>query len=200
MPSIRFSRADFVESFSSDSYRMITRTSLVKDSAPKQIFFIEAFSWQVWIAVLALGVLIMIITLFDRNFAPAPPFTQLPLNEHSRFQRARYTIMKSKIPYRIRQAFFNTMMRLVAQSPEGQDNHKRGTKQRFISVISILIDFFLVTVFQASVTVQVLVTVPMSVFESIEDVQTCRIPADRICIPHDDAAEQFWYQAIAPSQ
>lgn len=189
---------DFVAPYSTDSYGMITRSKLIKDSAPKSVIFRDAFSGPVWGGIASLVVLITILTLFDRNFAPATRLQQPALEECTTLQRLQYVLLKSKILYRIRKAIFNTFMNMVAQSPEdgSADGKKQGTKQRLISITSILVGFFLITVFQASVTVQVLVTAPVSDFETIEDVKSCRITADRICIPKGGSAEQYWKQTI----
>jgi hypothetical protein len=52
--------------------------------------------------------------------------------------------------------------------------------------------------FQASVTVQVLVTVPKSEFGSILDVKSCRIPVSRMCYAGNGASKKFFDVALAP--
>lgn len=196
-PSVRFSLVDFVAAYSTDSYSMVTRAELVRDSAPKNVIFKDAFSNQVWGAIFSLGILIVLLTLFDRNFAPAPRAME-PSADLTALQRAQHFLLKTKLLYRIRQAVFNMLMHMVALSSDEATpvNYKQRTRQRVINLMSILIGFFLITVFQASVTVQVLIASPVSIFESIEDVKSCKIPSDRICVSQGGASAQFWKQAI----
>lgn len=48
-------------------------------------------------------------------------------------------------------------------------------------------------------TVQVLVTTPVSEFGSIQDVKSCRIGVNKLCFAGNGAAENFFKVAVEPS-
>lgn len=198
MSSKRFPKVDFIAPLSDENFRMITRTSLVRGSAQKSVFFLQAFTWQVWLGVISLVFLHIFVTLFDRNFAPAPPMTEIPRGVFSGVQRLRHRLLKSKLLYRVRQAAFNSSFHFVGQATSSE-THKSGTKEKTMNLIAIFFGVVLLTCFQASVTVQVLLEKPTSEFHSLEDIKSCRIHAQRVCVTGNGAAENFWREAVEPS-
>lgn len=198
LSSSRYLKVDFVSPFSGDSFRVAARTSTVRDSNAKNVFFIQAFSWQVWVAIAMLGIYHIFVTLFDRNFARPTRNTVENWDELSFWQRTRHALMKTTLLYRIRRGFFNTALNFIGQT-SNDNSPKTGTKQTVMNLIGLLFGVFLLTIYQSSVTVQVLVETPTSPFQSVADFKSCRIEADRVCISAGGAAERFWAEAIANS-
>jgi hypothetical protein len=71
--------------------------------------------------------------------------------------------------------------------------------QRIIIVVTLLIGGFFLAVFQASLTAALSATDVESEFRSIENVKSCKIAADRICLVDGTAAATFWEESIVPS-
>lgn len=193
---MRYLKVDYVSPLSADRFRVVTRTSSVREANAKNVFFIQAFSLQVWGAIASLAVLHMFVTLFDRNFARPPRDCFRNWEELSFWQRQRHLLMKTKLLYRIRRAFFNTTLNFIGQTSNDR-SPKTGTKQTVMNLVGLLFGVFLLTIYQASVTLQVLVEIPVSPFASINDFKSCKIEADRVCIAGNGAAENFWNEAIA---
>jgi hypothetical protein len=134
----------------------------------------------------------------DANFAPRRGHV-LPPGEQSRFEKARHFLLKSSILFRLRHALFNSMFHIVGQTVE-VDTHKSGAKEKIMNLLALAIGVFLLSIFQASVTYQVLLGVPQTKFKSLNDFKDCRVPPDRVCLIRRGASREFWDQAIAPSE
>lgn len=199
MSAQRFLKVDFVAPFSNDSFQVVTRTSAVRNSSEKDVFFIQAFSLRVWGAILLLAVYHVIVKLFDGNFARPPPDSLHDCSQFSFLQRARHIVMKTKLLYRIRHGFFSTFLNLLGQTSTNSST-KPGSKQVFMNLVGLLFGVLLLIIYQSSVTVQVLVTVPQSPFASVADFKSCAIDADRVCLTGNGASENFWNKAIATEQ
>jgi hypothetical protein len=91
----------------------------------------------------------------------------------------------------------NTAMHFVGQDNAPPDGHKKSTKNRAMNLLALLFSVFLITVFQASITASVLIERPVSPFNSLRDITTCRIRANRVCVSGTGAARSFWDDAIA---
>jgi hypothetical protein len=107
LTSPRFGRIDYIVPFSGERFRMAARTSTVRDSASKSVFFISAFSTAVWLAIAGLAALHIFVTMMDKTFAPA---ADDPLSDRLRpgdscLAVFRQHVMKNAIAYRLRHAF-----------------------------------------------------------------------------------------------
>jgi hypothetical protein len=66
----RVQLVDFVDPFAADAFRMVERDSDIKDgSKDKGIFYITVFSWGVWASMSSIFVLLIVISLFDAQYA-----------------------------------------------------------------------------------------------------------------------------------
>jgi hypothetical protein len=189
---------DFVTSFSDENFRVVTARNMVTSTSANRLFFFNAFSWQVWIGIAALLLVHVFVTAMDANFAPLRG-NVLPPGEQSRFEKARHFLLKSSVLFRLRHALFNSMFHIVGQTVE-VDTHKSGTKEKIMNLLALAIGVFLVSIFQASVTYQVLLGVPQTKFKSVNDFKDCTVPPDRVCLIRRGASRDFWDQAIAPSE
>lgn len=192
----RREKVDFPASFSSEAFRAVTRFSAVRETAANSIFFLSAFTWPVWLAILGLMVVHVLVLLLDRGFAPPPAVPENTRLLPSMWQRLRYQLMKSAMLYRLRTGLVSTTVHFLGQYAPG--SRKTGTKTKMMNVIALMFGVFLLTMFQASVTVQVLVTTPQSEFGSIADVKNCRIPVSRLCYAGNGMAKRFYTIALAP--
>jgi hypothetical protein len=197
LSSARYPRVDFVTAFSDDDFRVVTRTSLVDDASSK-FFFFRAFSWHVWVAILGLLITHVVVTSLDSKFAPLRGVSSY-VEDRTWVRRMRRFLLKNRVLFRLRHALFNSMFHLVGQNVEA-DTHKSGTKEKIMNLLAITMGIFFITVFQASVTFQVLSNVPGSTFKSVQDFKACNIPDDRVCLQSSGAAITFWNNAIATSR
>jgi hypothetical protein len=197
LSSTRLAKVDFVAAFSAENYHVLTSRALVKSTSSNKLFFFKTFSWPVWIAIFALLSTHVLVTAMDSNFAP-PRGTNAAVNEGSWRERLRHFLLKSGILFRVRHSYFNGLFHLVGQTVD-MDTHKSGTKEKVMNLLVLIIGIFLLSIFQASVTYQVLVDEPISKFRSTNDFKSCRIPPNEVCLLKSGASRAFWDKTIAPS-
>jgi hypothetical protein len=198
LSSVRLAKVDYVAAFSDDNYRVLTSRALVKSTASNKLFFFKTFSWTVWIGIATLLVTHVFVTSMDSNFAPPrgdsePAGAGVPF-----FQRFRRFLLKNPYLFRFRHALFNSLFHMVGQTVD-VDTHKSGTKEKIMNLLALVIGIFLLTIFQASVTFQVLLDEPRSSFRSSKDFKSCKISPDRVCLLATGASRTFWDLTIAPS-
>lgn len=68
----RYGKVQFIVPFVQDNYQIITQKSNSSRSSGKGVFFLTAFSYTVWIAILGLILCFSIIKMFDIKFDPIP--------------------------------------------------------------------------------------------------------------------------------
>lgn len=152
----RRSKADFPAAFSAEAFRAVTRSSAVRETAAKHVFFLQAFTWPVWVAIAGLMLMHVLVLMMDRGFAPAPQRLGHSHLLPTGWQLVRYRLLKSAMLYRLRTGLISTTVHFMGQYAPG--SRKLGTKTRLMNVIALMMGVFLLTMFQASVTVQVLGT------------------------------------------
>lgn len=105
----------FVQPFLSDPHRVATHVDYTH-SKQRSTFFLTAFSFRVWIAVLSLIVLFTFLKMLDRRFSP-PDQSYTPLSrDSSTFRRLRHYLLKSKVLFRLRKALMSTR-KLISSVP-----------------------------------------------------------------------------------
>lgn len=67
--SERYNRVEFLVPFVQENMQVVTRFDNT-DRFPDILFFSKAFSWQVWLAIVFLGIAFIIVKSTDRNFIP----------------------------------------------------------------------------------------------------------------------------------
>jgi hypothetical protein len=131
---------------------VVTRSRMVTTNASSKLFFIEAFSAQVWSGIFGLLLAQFVNTAMDTKFAP-----QLVADSAERasswYKRVQECTLKNPILFRIRHAIFKSMYHMVGQTAD-VNTHNNGAKVRVMTLFALLMGIFLLTVFQASVTRQ----------------------------------------------
>lgn len=104
----RLGRVDYLPTFISDTYRVLTHVDNTAASTG-DAFFLTAFGVSVWICISSLMVIFTFLKLLDRRFAPPDDsFQPLSKRDYSRFRRYRHFLLKSKILFRLRRAVQST--------------------------------------------------------------------------------------------
>lgn len=70
--SYRYGKVVFIEPFVQDNFQIITHKSNTSRSSGQGVFFLVAFSYTVWIAILGLILCFSAIKIFDIKFDPIP--------------------------------------------------------------------------------------------------------------------------------
>eukprot|EP00737_Agarophyton_chilense_P004711 gb/GEZJ01006174.1/.p1 GENE.gb/GEZJ01006174.1/~~gb/GEZJ01006174.1/.p1 ORF type:complete len:239 (-),score=28.46 gb/GEZJ01006174.1/:60-776(-) len=104
--SARFGRVDFVSPFMYDKYRIIVSRSNTSSSIDS-LFFVKAFDKTVWMCIAGLILFVTIVKYYDRDFAPAQPYTSMDESE-TRLRRVMHFFRNHPIPFRIRRALQST--------------------------------------------------------------------------------------------
>jgi hypothetical protein len=78
----------------------------------------------------------------------------------------------------------------------GRDSKVRG-RQAILNLVALLIGVFFLICYQSALTVSLYESGRESDFQSIADVTSCKISAERICYPSGGADQTFWDEAIA---
>lgn len=70
------------------------------------------------------------------------------------------------------------------------------SRQKFLNVLAKFFGVFLVVIFEASIVVQIFISKPTSRLASIDDIMSCRISAEQICVPTGGGSVKFWNENI----
>jgi hypothetical protein len=195
--STRHAKVDLVAPFSNEDYRVITTVENATGSKQNIFFFFSTFAWPVWLAIVGLLAFHVLVTALDQKFVPLDTAERAASYENGNWiHRTKAWLLKSALLYRVRHAFFNSAYHLLGQAPHFFSETKKGTKEKMLGMIALFMGVFLITVYQASITVQVIQSSPSPDFVSIRDFESCRIPANRVAFLNNGASQEFWRNAI----
>jgi hypothetical protein len=101
-------------------------------------------------------------------------------------------------------ASYNTLVHFLGQHSMqsettgaiGRDSKVRG-RQVILNLVALLIGVFFLICYQSALTVSLFESGRQSDFQSIVDVTSCKVSAERICYPRGGADQTFWDEAIA---
>jgi hypothetical protein len=197
LSSTRYTKVDLVAPFANDEYHVVTTVEKATGSKKNQFFFVTTFGGLVWLAIAGLFVFHIVVTALDDNFAqPGIGEGGDTYKSGSWIHRTKAKILKIPLLYKVRHAFFNSAYHLLGQAPHFFALTKKGTKEKVLGMIALVMGVFLITVYQASITVQVILSSPLPDFVSVRDFESCRIPANQILLEKRSVSESFWYSAI----
>jgi hypothetical protein len=196
--STRYEKADLVAGFSNDEFQTITRVDKARGQKLNRFFFFTTFTWPVWLAVAGIFLFHILVTMLDPKFFPRKAVgVASTYKTGSWAQRLKALLLKSDDLFRLRQSFFSSAYHLLGQAPHFYSGTKKGTKEKTLGMIALFMGVFLLTVYQASITVQVILSSPSPEFVSVRDFESCRISADRVVLLANGAAQSFWEKAVA---
>jgi hypothetical protein len=196
--SERFAMVDMVAPIANDDYRVITRIALATGSSLNNFFFFSTFAWSVWLALIGLFVLHVCVTALDPKFMALEADRANVRNKNGNWaHRLKILLLKNTALLKLRRAFFDSAYHLLGQAPHFFSESKRGSKEKTMGMMALFMGVFLVTVFQASVTVQVILSSPNPDFISVSDFESCRISAERVAVLNNSGSQYFWERAIS---
>lgn len=204
--SERILKVDFVIPYIFDYFEVITRVSEVGDIAGDKFFFLKVFKPGVWLGILSVIVLLMIVLLLDRNFAPPRRDSDTnELDNASRWTRWRNWLLHWSPLFRLRHAVYYVLSHLLVQLAAGRQRIDRSmrnsvTRVSVLGLLAMIIGIFLVSVYTSSLTAKLFLTEKVSVFRNLESFKTCSIPPNRVCVPAGGAELAYWKQSIATSE
>jgi hypothetical protein len=188
---------DLVAPYANDDYRAITRIALATGSSPNQLFFFSTFAWSVWLALVGLFVLHVCITALDPKFMALEAAKAKIRNKNGNCaNRMKVWFLKNTALFKLRHAFFDSAYHLLGQAPHFFSESKRGSKEKTMGMMALFMGVFLVTVFQASITVQVILSSPNPDFISVSDFESCRIAPERVAVLNNSGSQYFWQRGI----
>jgi hypothetical protein len=196
--SARFASVDLVIPFTNDDLRVITTVTRATGSEEGRFFFFSTFSWTVWLALLGIVVLHVCVTALDPKYT-APETARTAVNDKNDTcsHRLKVWFLKNPALFKLRHAFFDSTYHILGQAPHFFSENKRGSKEKTLGMMALFMGVFLVTVYQASITVKVILSSPNAEFISVNDFETCRIAADRVVVLNNSGAQNFWRRAIS---
>jgi hypothetical protein len=196
----RFQLVDFVDPFSSDFYAMVTKYSNVSQDTSNGVFFLTAFDLKSWFGIwIVIGGFVVVSMLDSKPYPSVEPYADdTPTINASFLQRARHKLLNPQVFYRMIQVFFSTFMAMLDQGQAISVAAVTKTSmtlilQRLILLVSVMARVFLLTSCQASITVLVFESVPVSPFRSIESLKECVITGQDLCVNREGASRDDWY-------
>lgn len=187
----RIDKVTFVWAFGHENYHMVTAKSKLEVDDNNTWFVFKTFSNGVWILV-TIGVFMHAFgTVYYGPFRP--PQESVP------HERGVISARAAKLFWQIRRfpaAIMYAYLHLIG-SPFGDPG--QGTPSIHKSawlVLGLTCGLFLITIYQASLTVLLFESTKVSPFKTIQDVTTCGIPADRIAMVASSASQEFWNFAV----
>jgi hypothetical protein len=198
---------DFPAPFLFDADQMVTRTENVVNIPKSEIVFLNALEWKVWLGIWSVLLLVTIAGALDRDeYIRLQNRSDELRGKGNRLQQVLFFLLKHPVLALIRKSFYASLMTQVGQASTAelhsmQRNGKGSTsRQRFVTIIAVMCGVFFIIVFGASVTSQLFNTRQVSQFESVEDLQSCKIPADKVCFQGAGGEERFWNSAVNTSE
>lgn len=189
----------FVWPFSNENHRMIGRTSDLRVDDSKNTWFVfQTFSLSVW-GIILLGIFMHAIgTVFFGPFrAPdLQPFTGINTSVAKRLNRTA-SIMWSikKFPAAVMFSYAHLIGHPFGERPQGTPSFHRTAWL----VLGATAGLFLLTVYEASLTVLLFESTQTSSFRTLRDITDCVVPPDRVAIIRGGASQDFWNKAVNTS-
>ncbi|CAN8062771.1 unnamed protein product [Agarophyton chilense] len=190
----RYGKADFVQPFAHDSFRVFTSKENTFASA-NRFFFFQTFDLFSWLCIFGLFVMFTSLKLLDRGFAPAAPYK--PAFEKGTFARFWHYIMKSPVLYRIRKGIQSTITRMLLTTDDPVVANGKSTRQWFLNISISVCSLFLILSYEASMTASLVQESVSSNFQSIADFKMCRVQPRDVCFFRGGALEVYWKTSIS---
>lgn len=192
--SERFDRVSFVE-FANEAHQAVARTADLKlDPSKEYQFVFRTFSLPTWGLICCAMVLHAIGSVF---------FGPYPLQVERERGGARYVPMCLLHIWRLPTSILHSYAHLIGHpfvehvSVEGGDNNRAPS---FLHTAWLLLGLtcglFLLSVYEASLTVLLFESDHSSPLRSIVDVKNCVINPSRVAFLADGASQKFWKDAI----
>lgn len=107
MSEDRFGRVTYLPAYLRDQLTVVTNinNTYVGSSGA---FFVNNFTWSVWVAIAGLFVCWSIVKLFDRRFVPVKDDVEPLPRGASRYKRTKHKFLKSRWSRRIRKSLQST--------------------------------------------------------------------------------------------
>eukprot|EP00177_Eucheuma_denticulatum_P006722 GFKZ01012218.1.p1 GENE.GFKZ01012218.1~~GFKZ01012218.1.p1 ORF type:complete len:512 (+),score=53.22 GFKZ01012218.1:629-2164(+) len=190
---------NFVWPFSNENHRMIGRKSDLRVDDSKNAWFVfQTFSLSVW-GLILLGIFMHSIgTVFFGQFR-APDFEPVFGMNTSVSKKLNRTagIMWNikKFPAAVMFSYAHLIGHPFGERPQGTPSfHKTAWL-----VLGVTAGLFLLTVYEASLTVLLFESTRTSPFRTLRDITDCTVSPDRVAMIRGGASQEFWNKAVNTS-
>lgn len=194
MTNERTEMIEFVSPLGNEAHRMVGRKSdLSSDVSQNTWFVFNTFSLQVWIII---GIGIGMHALGSLAFGPFQPSERdLPRSATHRRRRGIMWRIK-KFPAAILFAYAHLLGHPFGEQSQGTPSFHRTAWL----MLGITAGLFLLTIYEASLTVLLFESTKESAFQTLEDVQSCALDPSRIAMIEGGASQAFWNSAVNTSE
>lgn len=199
MTNERAEEIKFVWPFGNENHHMVSRKSDLRvDDSQNTWFVFQTFSLRVW-GIIFLGIFMHAIgTVFFGPFRPP----KRELSPERDAVTARRANMISGIIWQIKRfpaAVLFSYAHLIGH-PFGEQSQGTPSFHRTAwLVLGVTTGLFLLTVYQASLTVLLFESTITSPFRTLKDITDCAVPPNRVAIIRGGASQDFWNMAVNTS-
>ncbi|CDF38943.1 unnamed protein product [Chondrus crispus] len=190
MTNERTEKIQFVWPLGNEAHRMVGRKSdLSSDNSQNTWFVFNTFSLQVWI-IIAVGMVMH--ALGSLAFGPFQPSERdLPRSTTHRRRRGIMWRIK-KFPAAILFAYAHLLGHPFGEESQGTPSFHRTAWL----MLGITAGLFLLTIYEASLTVLLFESTKESAFQRLEDIKSCALDPSRIAMIAGGASQAFWHSAV----
>lgn len=199
MTNERAEKINFVWALGNENHRMVSRKSDLRVDDSKNTWFVfQTFSLRVW-GFIFLGIFMHAIgTVFFGPFRPPKCETQPGMDA----MRARRANRLTGILWQVKRfpaAVLFSYAHLIGH-PFGERSQGTPSFHRTAwLVLGVTAGLFLLTVYEASLTVLLFESTRTSPFRTLRDITDCAVPPDRVAIIRGGASQDFWNMAVNTS-
>lgn len=203
MTNERAEKITFVWPFSNEAHRMISRKSDLKvDDSNSFSFLFKAFSPTVWV-IIAFGIFLHAVgTMFFGPFRPSTNTHPTTYQDSSHRSAQPSPSACSDFIWRIKRfpaACLYAFATLLGQ-PFGEAAQSTPSFHRTAwLLLGVTTGLFLITVYQASLTVLLFESTTVSPFRTLSDFTDCNLDPSRVAIIAGGASQDFWNNAVNTS-
>lgn len=190
MTNARAEVIEFIWPLGNEAHRMVSRTAdLRSDDSQNTWFVFNTFSLQVWI-IIAFGM--GMHALGSLAFGPfQPPERDLPRNATHRRRRGIMWRIK-KFPAAILFAYAHLLGHPFGEERQGSPSFHRTAWL----MLGITAGLFLLTIYEASLTVLLFESTKESPFKTLDSIKGCAVDPSRVAMIKGGASQAFWNSAV----
>lgn len=202
----RYEKINFVSPFSNEAHHMVSRKSDLRlDDSQNTWFVFRTFPLDVW-AIIVCGVFLHAIgTIFYGPFLPSEnnrPDNRTSGRSSSGLQKASFATNCSHVLWQVKHfpaavlyAYAHLIGQPFSESSQGTPSFHRTAWL----MLGVTTGLFLLTVYEASLTVLLFESTKTSPFRTLGDITDCNLNPGRVAMIQGGASQDFWNTAVNTS-